>query len=101
MIAKRAKLIHDTRFLGLDLILICDQETDSDRTPSLVGIATLGIVDAGMRKQNTQLTVLCMDARTGYVYGVMGRRHDWRCSMPTSLGIRSAATSSIPLAVMR
>lgn len=65
MIAKRAKLIHDTRFLGLDLILICDQETDSDRTPSLVGIATLGIVDAGMRKQNTQLTVLCMDARTG------------------------------------
>lgn len=78
VIAKRAKLIHDTRFLGLDLILICDQETDSDRSPSLVGIATLGIVDAGMRKQNTQLTVLCMDARTGYVYGVMGRQEDGR-----------------------
>lgn len=78
VLAKRAKLIHDTRFLGLDIILICDQETESDRSPSLIGMATLGIVDAGMRKQNTRLTVLCMDARTGYVYGVMGRQEDGR-----------------------
>lgn len=78
VLAKRAKLIHDTKFLSLDVILICDQTTDSDSSLSLVQLATLGIVDAGLRKQNTQLTVLCMDARTGYVYGVMGRQEDGR-----------------------
>jgi len=78
VLAKRAKLIHDTRFLGLDVILVCDQETSSDHSPSLIGIATLGIVDAGMRKQNTRLTVVCIDARTGYVYGAMGREEDGR-----------------------
>lgn len=76
VLAKRAKLIHDTRFLGLDVILVCDQQTQSDHSPSLLGIATLGILDVGVRKQDTQLTVLCMDARTGYVYGVMGRQED-------------------------
>lgn len=76
ILAKRAKLINDTRFLGLDVLVICDQETQSDETPSLLGLATLGILDVGARKQDTQLTVLCMDARTGYVYGVMGRQED-------------------------
>jgi hypothetical protein len=76
VLTKRAKLIHDTRFLGLDVILVCDQQTQSDRSPSLLGVATLGILDAGLRKQDTQLTVLCMDARTGYIYGVMGRQED-------------------------
>lgn len=76
VLAKRAKLINDTKFLGLDVLVICDQETQSDHTPSLLGIATLGILDLGVRKQDTQLTVLCMDARTGYVYGVMGRQED-------------------------
>ena len=76
VLAKRAKLIHDTRFLGLDVILVCDQETRRDRSPSLLGVATLGILDAGFRKQDSQLTVLCMDARTGYVYGVMGRQEN-------------------------
>lgn len=76
VLAKRAKLIHDTRFLGLDVLLVCDQQTQTDHSPSLLGIATLGILDVGMRKQDTQLTVLCMDARTGYVYGVMGRQED-------------------------
>lgn len=76
VLAKRAKLINDTRFLGLDVLVVCDQETKSDDSLSLLGIATLGILDAGVRKQDTQLTVLCMDARTGYVYGVMGRQED-------------------------
>ncbi len=76
VLAKRAKLINDTRFLGLDVIVVCDQDTKSDHSPSLLGLATLGILDLGVRKQDTQLTVLCMDARTGYVYGVMGRQED-------------------------
>lgn len=78
VLAKRARLIHDTKFLGLDVILVCDQMTKSDHSVSLTQVATLGIVDAGLRKQNTQLTVLCMDARTGYIYGVMGRQEDGR-----------------------
>lgn len=78
VLAKRAKLINDTKFLGLDVILVCDQMTESDSSFSLTQIATLGILDAGLRKQNTQLTVLCMDARTGYIYGVMGRQEDGR-----------------------
>ncbi len=76
VLAKRAKLINDTRFLGLDVLVVCDQETQSDHSPSLLGLLTLGILDVGARKQDTQLTVLCMDARTGYVYGVMGRQED-------------------------
>lgn len=78
VLAKRAKLIHDTRFLGLDVILICDQLTESDKSPSLIQLATLGILDMSMQKQNTQLTVLCMDARTGYIYGSMGQQEDGR-----------------------
>ncbi len=76
VLAKRAKLIHDTRFLGLDVILVCDQETNRDRSASLTQMATLGILDLSLQKQNTQLTVMCMDARTGYVYGVMGQHED-------------------------
>lgn len=75
---KRAKLIHDSRFLGLDVILVCDQNTESDSSPSILGLATLGMLDVGMRKQNTQLTVVCIDARTGYVYGAMGREENGR-----------------------
>lgn len=76
VLSKRAKLIQDTKFLGLDVLLVCDQQTQTDSSPSLLGVLTLGILDAGMRKQDTQLTVLCMDARTGYVYGAMGRQED-------------------------
>ncbi len=78
VLAKRAKLLHDARFLGLDVIVVCDQQSQRDRTPSLLGVATLGIFDAGLRKQNSQLTVLCMDARTGYIYGVMGQQEHGR-----------------------
>lgn len=78
VLSKRAKLIHDTKFLGLDVILVCDQQTDQDRNLSLTQFATLGILDVRLQKQNTQLTVLCMDARTGYVYGVMGQQEDGR-----------------------
>jgi hypothetical protein len=76
VLTQRAKLIHDAKFLGLDIILVCDQLTDTSRNPSFIQVATLGIVDLGMRKQNTQLTVLAMDARTGYIYGVMGQQED-------------------------
>ncbi len=76
VLAKRAKLIHEAKFLGLDVILVCDQMTDTSRNMSLIQAATLGIVDLGPRKQNTQLTVLCMDARTGYIYDVMGQQED-------------------------
>ncbi len=78
VISKRAKLLHEARFLGLDVIVVCDQETKRDRSPSLVRLATLGILDAGLRKQDTQITVVCIDARTGYVYGVMGRQQHGR-----------------------
>jgi uncharacterized membrane protein len=76
VLTQRAKLIQDAKFLGLDIILVCDQMTDTSRNPSFIQVATLGIVDLGMRKQNTQLTVLAMDARTGYIYGVMGQQED-------------------------
>ncbi len=78
VLAKRAKLLHDTKFLGLDVILICDQMTKTSDNASLVQVATLGILDLDMKKQNTQLTVLCMDARTGYIYGTMGQQEDGR-----------------------
>lgn len=78
VLAKRAKLIHDTKFLGLDVILVCDQQTNQDNNLSLVQLATLGILDLRLQQQNTQLTVLCMDARTGYIYGVMGQQEDGR-----------------------
>jgi len=76
VLVKRAKLLHDTKFLGLDIILICDQMTNTDGNLSLTQMATLGILDLSMKKQNTQLTVLCMDARTGYIYGTMGQQED-------------------------
>jgi hypothetical protein len=76
VLAKRAKLIHETKFLGLDVILICDEVTETSDNVSLVKIATLGILDIDMKKQNTQITVLCMDARTGYIYGTMGQQED-------------------------
>ncbi|NJM36432.1 MAG: hypothetical protein HC845_00330 [Akkermansiaceae bacterium] len=76
VLTKRAKLIHDTKFLGLDIILVCDQMTDTSRDLSPVQLVTLGLLDLGTRKQNTKLTVLCMDARTGYIYGVMGQQED-------------------------
>ncbi len=76
VLAKRAKLLHEAKFLGLDVILVCDQMTDTDRNMSLIQGVTLGIVDLGLKKQNTQLTVLCMDARTGYIYGTMGQQED-------------------------
>lgn len=78
VLSKRAKLIHDTRFLGLDVIIVCDQMTDTANSFSLVQAATLGIVDLSMKQQNTQLTLLCMDARTGYIYGTMGQQEDGR-----------------------
>jgi hypothetical protein len=80
VLAKRAKLLHDTKFLGLDVILICDQMTETADNASLVKAATLGILDLDLKKQNTQLTVLCMDARTGYIYGTMGQQEDGRAS---------------------
>jgi hypothetical protein len=76
VMAKRAKLIHDTKFLGLDVILICDQMTETADNASVVQVATLGIFDLDRKKQNTQLTVMCMDARTGYIYGTMGQQED-------------------------
>lgn len=77
VLSRRAQLINETQALGLDVILVCDQRTKSDDPISLVEGVTLGIVDVGLRrKQNTRLTVLCMDARTGYVYGVMGREEE-------------------------
>lgn len=78
VLVERAKLIHDTKFLDLDVLLVCDQMTDSEYSTSLVQVATLNMVDLGLPKQNTQLTVLCMDARTGYIYGVLGRQEDGR-----------------------
>lgn len=78
ILAKRAKLLNDVKFLGLDVLLVCDQMTDTDQNASLTQMATLGILDAGLEKQNTQLTVLCMDARTGYIYGTMGQQEDGR-----------------------
>ncbi len=78
ILAQRAKLLNEVKFLGLDVLLICDQMTDADKSLSLSQIATLGIVDLGLEKQNTQLTVLCMDARTGYIYGTMGQQEDGR-----------------------
>lgn len=78
VLAKRAKLLQEAKFLGLDVILVCDQMTDTSDNFSLVQAATLGIVDLGLKKQNTQLTVLCMDARTGYIYGTMGQQEDGR-----------------------
>lgn len=76
VLAKRAKLLNDVKFLGLDVILVCDQMTDGGTGDSLVKAATLGMFDVGLPKQNTQLTVLCMDARTGYIYGTMGQQED-------------------------
>ena len=72
----KGKLIQESSFLGLDVIVVCDQATTSDTSTSILGILTLGIIDFGVRKQDTQLTVVCMDARTGYVYGVMGRNQN-------------------------
>ena len=65
--SKRAKLLHDVKFLGLDVILVCDQMSESSNDSSIVSALTLGLFDVGAPKQNTQLTVLCMDARTGYI----------------------------------
>jgi hypothetical protein len=76
VLAKRAKLLNDVKFLGLDVILVCDQMTEGSQSDSLVKAATLGMLDIGLPKQNTQLTVLCMDARTGYIYGTMGQQED-------------------------
>ena len=76
VLTKRPKWIHDLRFLGLDVILVCDQDSSAGEGSSLVEAATLGMLDLGLRKQSTQLTVVCIDARTGYVYGSMGRRED-------------------------
>jgi hypothetical protein len=76
VLAKRAQLLNDVKFLGLDVILVCDQMSDGGTSDTLVKAATLGMLDIGLPKQNTQLTVLCMDARTGYIYGTMGQQED-------------------------
>ena len=78
VLSKRAKLLHDVKFLGLDVILVCDQMSESSNDSTVVSALTLGLLDVGAPKQSTQLTVLCMDARTGYIYGTMGQQEDGR-----------------------
>lgn len=86
VLANRAKIIQDAKFLGLDVIVVCDQETQKDDDFSLSQIVTLGLVDLSMKKQQTKLTVLAMDARTGYIYGVMGREKDGRAGRLALVG---------------
>lgn len=76
VLSKRAKLIHETAFLGHDVLLVCDQNTETDDRVSLVQMLTLGILDFGVKKQSTQLTMMVMDARTGYIYGTMGQHEE-------------------------
>lgn len=74
LLYQRSKIISETRLLELDLILLCDQTEDTqtrDHVPPLSWLS-LGMINPQSTKVHTQLDVALMDARTGYVYGVIG-----------------------------
>lgn len=71
---QRAQIIDNTKFLNLDLILLCDQSSSKDTQQHLPPLQylSLGIVNPESTKANVQLDAVLMDARTGFIYGTIG-----------------------------
>jgi hypothetical protein len=74
MLHRRAEIIDSTRFLGLDVILLCDESvsaTSKQVAPPLQWFS-LGIVNPESHKTQAQLDAVMIDARTGFIYGAVG-----------------------------
>lgn len=74
MLHRRAEIIENTRFLGLDVILLCDQSVTASSKQAAPPLQwfSLGIVNPETHKTQAQLDAVLIDARTGYIYGAVG-----------------------------
>lgn len=74
MMQGRARIIEDTRHLDLDIILLCDQTSHRENRQHMppLQILSLGMVNPESTSTRTQLDVVLMDARNGYIYGAIG-----------------------------
>lgn len=74
MMRGRARIIEETRHLDLDIILLCDQTSHRENRQHMppLQILSLGIVNPESTSTRTQLDVVLMDARNGYIYGAIG-----------------------------
>ena len=74
MMRGRARIIEDTRHLDLDIILLCDQTSHQENREHMppLQILSLGMVNPESTSTRTQLDVVLMDARNGYIYGAIG-----------------------------
>lgn len=71
---QRAQIIKNTKFLNLDLILLCDENSDEDTSNHLPILQplSLGIINPATKSTQVQVDAALMDARTGYIYGALG-----------------------------
>ncbi len=71
---QRAQIIKNTKFLNLDVILLCDENFTSDTSDHLPFLQplSLGMVNPATKHTQVQANAALMDARTGYIYGAIG-----------------------------
>jgi hypothetical protein len=74
LMRQRAMIINNTRFLDLDLILLCDETVNVETRQHIEPLQwfSLGILNPESTRTRTQLDAAMMDARTGFIYGVIG-----------------------------